>query len=253
MRRLEGRIALVTGAGAGIGEAICYRFAEEGAVLVGLDRNGPALEQVAAGVRERGGTLHPVPADVTREADCRRAVQEVRQRHGKLHALCNVAGIVEVGTLLDASEESWQRSHEINLRGMWYMSRFAVPLLIASGGGSVINIASVAGPFAVKERGVYSVTKAGVIGLTKSLAIDFIGQGLRANAICPGTVESPSWHQRVQQAPNPEQALKEFIARQPMGRVGQPGEVAALAAYLAADESAYMTGQAIALDGGMTL
>jgi 2-keto-3-deoxy-L-fuconate dehydrogenase len=204
-------------------------------------------------VAERGGTLLALAGDVSREADCRRVVEAVRARHGALHALCNVAGVVDLGTLVQASEQSWQRSHDINVKGMWHLCRLAVPLMIESGGGSVINVASVAGPFAVKERGVYSVTKAGVIGLTKSLAIDFIGQGIRANAICPGTVETPSWHARVNQAPDPAQALRDFIARQPMGRVGQPQEIAALAAYLAADESAYMTGQAIAIDGGMTM
>ncbi|NIP74356.1 MAG: SDR family oxidoreductase, partial [Gammaproteobacteria bacterium] len=123
--------------------------------------------------------------------------------HGALHALCNVAGIVAGGTLVAADEDSWQRSHDINVRGVWYLCRLAVPLLVSSGGGSIVNIASVAGPFAVKERGVYSVTKAAVIGLTKSLAIDFVGDGVRANAICPGTVETPSWHERVNEAPDP--------------------------------------------------
>jgi 2-keto-3-deoxy-L-fuconate dehydrogenase len=253
MRRLEGKIALVTGAGAGIGEHICYRFAEEGAAVAGMDLQAEALERVAAGVAERGGTLLALAGDVSREADCRRVVEAVRARHGALHVLCNVAGVVDLGTLVQASEQSWQRAHDVNVKGMWHLCRLAVPLMIESGGGSVINVASVAGPFAVKERGVYSVTKAGVIGLTKSLAIDFIGQGIRANAICPGTVETPSWHARVNQAPDPEQALQDFIARQPMGRVGQPQEIAALAAYLAADESAYLTGQAIAIDGGMTM
>lgn len=253
MQRLQDKIALVTGAGAGIGEHICYRFTEEGATVVALDLNAESLERVAAGVAQRGGTLHTLTADVSREADCRRAVDAVRERHGALHVLCNVAGVVDGGTLVQATEESWNRSHDINVRGMWYLCRAAVPLMVESGGGSVINMASVAGPFAVKDRGVYSVTKAGVIGLTKSLAMDFIGQGIRANAICPGTVETPSWHQRVAQSPDPEQALKDFIARQPMGRVGKPEEIAALAAYLAADESAYLTGQAIAIDGGMTM
>ena len=253
LRRLEGKIALVTGAGAGIGEHIGYRFAEEGATVVGLDLDAEALARVAAGVAQRGGRLHLLVADVSREENCRRALETLRESHGALHVLCNVAGIVEGGTLVEATEESWQRSHDINVKGMWYLCRLAVPLLIASGGGSIVNMASVAGPFAVRDRGVYSVSKAAVIGLTKSLAIDFIGQGLRANAICPGTVETPSWHRRVQQAPNPEQALRDFIARQPMGRVGQPQEIAALAAYLAADESAYLTGQAIAIDGGMSM
>jgi len=253
MERLQGKIALVSGAGAGIGEQICYRFSEEGAAVVGMDLDAAALERVAAGCKQRGGELLAVSGDVSKEADCRRAVEAVRKQHGALHALCNVAGVVDGGTLVAADEPTWQRAHDINVKGMWYLCRLAIPLMVESGGGSVINISSVAGPWAVKERGVYSVTKAAVIGLTKSLAIDFIGQGIRANAICPGTVETPSWHNRVNEAADPAQALKDFIARQPMGRVGQPQEVAALAAFLAADESAYMTGQAIAIDGGMTM
>ena len=199
------------------------------------------------------GSLHTLTGDVSTDADCRRAVDAVRQRHGKLNVLCNVAGIVDGGTLVEASEQSWQRSHDINVKGMWYLCRAAVPLMLDSGGGSVVNIASVAGPYAVPNRGVYSTTKAGVIGLTKSLAVDFIGKGLRVNAICPGTVDTPSLHDRINQSPDPKQALKDFIARQPMGRLGRPEEIAALAAYLAADESAYMTGQAIVIDGGMTM
>jgi 2-keto-3-deoxy-L-fuconate dehydrogenase len=257
MQRLHGKVALVTGAGAGIGEAICHRFTAEGATVVALDRSAEALARMAAGVAAGagagGGALHTITADISREADCRRAVEEARARHGALHALCNVAGIVEMGTLVDASEESWQRSHDVNVKGTWYLCRLAVPILAASGGGSIVNIASVAGLFAVRERGVYSTTKAGVVGLSKSLAMDFIGQGIRVNAICPGTVETPSLHDRINQAPDPQQALADFIARQPMGRLGRPDEIAALAAYLVSDESAYMTGQALVIDGGMTM
>ncbi len=253
MDRLNGITAVVTGAGAGIGEQICLRFAREGATVVALDRDGASAEAVVRRIGEDGGAAHAHQCDISSNADCGKALEWVKRELGGVHALCNVAGIVDSGTLLDADEESWRRTMEINLTGAYYMCRLFVPLMIASGGGSIVNIASVAGPFAVRQRGVYSVSKAGLIGLTKSLAIDFIGDGIRANAICPGTVETPSWHERVNQAADPEQALQEFIARQPMGRVGQPEEIAALAAYLAAPESAYMTGQAIAIDGGMTM
>lgn len=253
MERLQGKVALVSGAGAGIGEHICYRFAREGAAVAGMDRDGQALERVAAAMAEEGHTLLTLTGDVSRREDCNRAADETREKLGAIHVLCNVAGVVDGGSLVNADEESWQRSHGINLDGAWYLCQRVVPMMVEQGGGSIINMASVAGPFAVKERGVYSVTKAGVIGLTKSLAIDHVGDGIRVNAICPGTVETPSWHERVNQSPDPEQALKDFIARQPMGRVGQPVEIAALAAYLAADESAYVTGQAIYIDGGMTM
>ena len=253
MDRLTGKIAVVTGAGAGIGEQICLRLAREGATVVGMDRDGAAAEAVAAQVRVQGGTAHALAGDISNSRDCEQVHGWVSGQLGAVQVLCNVAGIVDMGTLVDAGDESWQRTMDINLKGTFLMCRLFVPLMIASGGGAIVNISSVAGPFAVKERGVYSVSKAGVIGLTKSLAIDFIGEGIRANAICPGTVETPSWHERVNQAPDPEQALRDFIARQPMGRVGRPEEIAALAAYLVSDEAAYMTGQAIAIDGGMTM
>ena len=261
MQRLEGKIALVSGAGAGIGEQICYRFVREGGQVVALDVNAAQAERVAQAARRladgkpaaHGFAAYSVAGDVRKPEDCRRAVDFTRQTLGIPHVLCNIAGVVEMGTLLDASEESWTRSMDINARGMWNLCRAALPLMLERRQGSIVNMASVAGPFAVKERGVYSVSKAAVIGLTKSLAMDTVGQGIRVNAICPGTVETPSWHERVKLSPNPEQALKDFIARQPMGRVGKPEEIAALAAYLASDESAYMTGQALFIDGGMTM
>jgi 2-keto-3-deoxy-L-fuconate dehydrogenase len=256
MKRLEGKIAIVSGAGAGIGEQICYRFVREGASVVALDLNASRAQQVAEAARKLANgapVAHGLGGDVRKIEDCRSAVTLCREKFGAPHVLCNIAGVVETGTLLQASESSWNVSMDVNVRGMWNLCREVLPLMVDQKRGSIINMASVAGPFAVKERGVYSVSKSAVIGLTKSLAMDHIGQGVRSNAICPGTVETPSWHDRVNQSPNPEQALKDFIARQPMGRVGTPEEIAALAAYLASDESAYMTGQALYIDGGMTM
>ncbi len=253
MTRLTDKVALITGAGAGIGEASAIRFAREGARVVAFDRDRAGAERVAESIRAAGGQAHALEGDVSRESDCARAVEWTKSECGAIHVLFNVAGVVDSGTLVDASEETLRRAFDINVMGMFFMSRLAVPIMIAQGGGSILNVGSVAGPHAVKDRGVYCVTKAAVFGLTKSLAIDFVGQGVRCNVICPGTVETPSWHARVRQADNPEEALKMFIARQPMGRVGQPEEIAALAAYLAADESSFMTGQAINIDGGMSM
>ena len=253
MQRLKGKIALITGSGAGIGENICYRFAREGATVVGMDLNGSEAERVAAAVKAEGGKACAQCGDVSNKADCVRVVEWVKTNVGSINVLCNIAGIVEAGTLVDASEESWQRSMDINVKGMYYMCQVVVPEMIQHGGGSIINMSSVAGPFAVKDRGVYMVSKAGVIGLTKSLAIDFIGNGIRANAMCPGTVETPSLVQRVNQAPDPEKAMNDFCNRHPIGRLAKAEEIAALAAYLASDESAFMTGQAIMIDGGMSM
>lgn len=253
MQRLKDKIVLVTGAGAGIGEQICLRFSREGATVVAMDRDAASASAVAGKITNDGGTAFAHAGDVSSQEDCQRVFDWLKKELATVQVLCNVAGIVDSGTLLEAEEESWDRSMDINLKGTYRMCRLFIPLMIEGGGGSVINIASVAGPFAVRLRGVYSVSKAGVIGLTKSLAIDFVKNGIRVNAICPGTVETPSWRGRVNQAPDPEKALQEFIARQPMGRVGRPEEIAALAAYLASDEAGYMTGQAIAIDGGMTM
>ncbi|HSR53772.1 MAG TPA: SDR family oxidoreductase, partial [Acidobacteriota bacterium] len=155
--------------------------------------------------------------------------------------------------LFQASERDWSRALDVNVRSMFRLCRGLVPLMLEKGGGSIINTASVAGPFGLAQRGVYSVSKAAVVGLTKSLAADLIDKGIRVNCICPGTVDTPSLRQRIAQSANPEEARAAFLARQPMGRLGQPREIAALALYLAEDASAYMTGQALVIDGGMTL
>jgi 2-keto-3-deoxy-L-fuconate dehydrogenase len=253
MARLKNKVALVTGSGAGTGESICIRFAREGATVVGMDYNEKEAERVAKAVQAEGGKAYAQFGDVSKKADCIRVVEWVKANLGSVHVLCNIAGIVEMGNLLIATEESWQRSMDINVKGMYYMCQQVVPLMIQQGGGSIINISSAVVMRAVKERFVYIVSKAGVVGLTKSLAADFLSNSIRANAICPGVVESPSWHERIKKAPDPEAALKEFISRQPMGRIAQPDEIAALAAYLASDESAFMTGQTIAIDGGATI
>ena len=238
MQRLKNKIALVTGSGAGIGENICIRFAREGATIVGMDFNLTEAERVTRAINEQGGHAYAQYGDVSKKNDCSRVVEWVKANLDKIDVLCNVAGIVEGGTLVETSEQSWERTMDINLKGMYYMCQLVVPAMILQRGGSIINISSVAGIVAVKDRAVYSISKAGVIGLTKSLAIDFIDKGIGANAICPTTVDTPSLRERVNKTPDPEKALKDFNARQPMGRIGTPEEIAALAAYLASGEAA---------------
>jgi NAD(P)-dependent dehydrogenase (short-subunit alcohol dehydrogenase family) len=253
MQRLEDKIALVTGSGAGIGESICLRFASEGACVVGMDRNQIEAERVADTINANGFRAYAQTGDVSKKTDCTRVVKWIMSTFGNIHVLCNVAGIVEGGTLLDVSDEIWRRTMDINLKGMYYLCKLVVQEMIRQDGGSIINISSVAGLIGLKNRAVYSVSKAGINALTKSVAADFIKKGIRANAICPGVIESPSWKERVNTSPDPEKALQDFIDQVPMGRVGKPEEVAALAAYLASDESAFMTGQAISIDGGKTM
>jgi 2-keto-3-deoxy-L-fuconate dehydrogenase len=218
-------------------------MAAEGARVVAADINAGALEALRA----------ESPGIETRVLDVRSkaAVASAAGEIGALDVLFNCAGFVAAGTILDCDEEQWAFSMDLNMTAMYRMCRAFLPAMIAGGGGSIINMASVAGSvLAAPNRFVYGTTKAGVIGLTKSIAADFIGKGIRANAICPGTVESPSLDQRLRDTGDYAAAKAAFIARQPIGRIGKPEEIAALVVYLASDESSYTTGVAHVIDGG---
>ncbi|MFO1175029.1 MAG: SDR family oxidoreductase [Paracoccaceae bacterium] len=241
MQRLQNKRVLVTAAGQGIGRASALMMAREGAEVIATDINAAALESLAAeGIATR-------ILNVRDKAAVEAAAAEI----GALDVLFNCAGFVAAGTILDCDEEQWAFSLDLNLTAMFRMCRAFLPAMIAGGDGSIINMASVASSvIAAPNRFVYGATKAGVIGLTKSIAADFIGKGIRANAICPGTVESPSLDQRLRDTGDYEAAKKAFVARQPIGRIGRPEEIAALVTYLASDESAYTTGVAHVIDGG---
>jgi 2-keto-3-deoxy-L-fuconate dehydrogenase len=246
MDRLKGKTAFVTAAGAGIGRAIAEALAAEGARVVATDLNQAALAALKAETRA---------LDVRSTA----AVEALAAEIGAVDILVNAAGFVHHGTILDCSEADWDFSFDLNAKAMHRTIRAFLPKMLANGGGSIVNIASVASSVkGVPNRYVYGASKAAVIGLTKAVAADFIKQGVRCNAICPGTVESPSLGQRINEAAarfdqTPEAARKAFIDRQPMGRLGKPEEIAALALYLASDESAFTTGQIHVIDGGFTL
>lgn len=241
MGRLNGKRALVTAAGQGIGRASALAMAREGAEVIATDVNAAALAELsAAGLQTR-------LLDVRNPASIAEAVAAA----GKLNVLFNCAGFVAAGTILDCDEDQWAFSLDLNMTAMYRMCRAFLPGMLAGGGGSIINMASVAGSvIAAPNRFVYGATKAGVIGMSKSIAADFITRGIRCNAICPGTVESPSLEQRLRDTGDYEAARKAFIARQPIGRIGQADEIAALVVYLASDESAYTTGVAHVIDGG---
>jgi len=244
--RLRGTTALLTAAGQGIGRATALAFAEEGAVVWATDVNQSALKTL----------VDESPQIRTRILDARDApaIQALVEEIGQIDVLFNCAGYVHHGTILDCTEEEWNLSIDLNLKSMYYSCRAVLPVMLASGHGSIINMSS--GASSVKgapNRFVYGTTKAGVIGLTKSIAIDFIRRGIRCNAICPGTVDSPSLEQRMRAQGDFAAARSEFIARQPMGRLGKPEEIAAFAVYLASDESAFTTGQIHVIDGGWTL
>jgi len=244
--RLKGKKALLTAAGQGIGAATAVAFANQGAQVFATDINEALLQKLAA----------DVPGVHTHRLDVRnsQAVESLAAELGAIDILFNCAGFVHQGTILDCSEQDWDFSFDLNVKSMYRTCRAFLPAMIAAKKGSIINMSS--GASSIKgapNRFVYGATKAAVIGLTKSLAADFIRQGIRVNAICPGTVESPSLEQRIAALGDVEKARKEFIARQPMGRLGKPEEIAALAVYLASDESSFTTGQIHIIDGGWTL
>jgi len=244
--RLNGKKALLTAAGQGIGAATVRAFANEGAEVYATDLNEQLLKKLAA----------ELPGIETRKLDVRdiQAVNALAAELGPIDILFNCAGFVHQGTILDCSEADWDFSFDLNVKSMYRTTRAFLPAMLAAKKGSIINMSS--GASSIKgapNRFVYGATKAAVIGLTKSLAADFIRQGIRVNAICPGTVESPSLEQRIAALGDAEKARKEFVARQPMGRLGKPEEIAALAVYLASDESSFTTGQIHIIDGGWTL
>lgn len=241
MGRLDGKRALVTAAGQGIGRASALAMAREGAEVLATDVNPATLaELAAAGLQTR-------LLDVRDPASIAATVEAA----GRVDVLFNCAGFVASGTILDCDEDQWAFSLDLNMTAMYRMCRAFLPGMLDGGGGSIINMASaVSSIIAAPNRFVYGATKAGVIGITKAIAADFITRGIRANAICPGTVESPSLEQRLRDTGDYAAARTAFIARQPIGRIGQPDEIASLVVYLASNESAYTTGVAHVIDGG---
>jgi 2-keto-3-deoxy-L-fuconate dehydrogenase len=243
--RLAGKVAFITAAGQGIGRGAARAFAREGAQVWATDINGAALKAIEGedGIRTR-------LLDVTDGASIERAAREV----GQIDVLFNCAGFVHHGTILDCRPEDWEFSFNLNVRSMYLVSRAFLPGMLKKGGGSIINVSSVASSVkGLPNRFVYGTTKAAVIGLTKSIAADFVRQGIRCNAICPGTVDTPSLAERINAFADPVQARKDFVARQPMGRLGTVEDITGILVFLASDESLFATGNAYSIDGGMTI
>ncbi|WP_133407184.1 SDR family oxidoreductase [Parashewanella tropica] len=237
--RLEGKVALITAAAQGIGRSTALLFAEQGAKVIATDINESLLVE------------HPnitnFKLDVT-DLDC---IQTLANEIPTPDILFNCAGVVPNGSILDCDEKQWDFAFDLNAKAMYQIIRTFLPKMLENKGGSIINMSSVASSIkGVPNRFAYSASKSAVIGLTKSVAADFITQGIRCNAICPGTVDSPSLHERLASTGDYDKALSEFIARQPMGRIGKAEEIAQLALYLASDDSAYTTGQCHVIDGG---
>jgi 2-keto-3-deoxy-L-fuconate dehydrogenase len=246
MFRLDGKTCIITAAGQGMGRAIALACAEAGADVLATSTRESSLSSLA----EANPAIRTQRLDVLDAP----AITAFAEAVAKADVLFNCAGIVHNGTILDSSEDDWSLAFDLNVRSMYRMTKALLPKMIAAGGGTVINIASVAGGLkGVPNRFVYGCTKAAVIGFTKGLAIDFISQGIRCNAICPGTIDTPSLTERMQAQPDPAKARADFVSRQSMGRLGRPEEIAALAVYLASDAAAFTTGAVHVIDGGLTL
>ncbi|KVT39525.1 SDR family oxidoreductase [Burkholderia multivorans] len=250
--RLQGKRALVTAAGQGIGRATALRFAREGADVLATDIDEAALARLAADADAAGTRLTTRRLDVTDAT----AITALAAAEPAFDVLFNCAGYVHHGSILDCDDAAWTFSWQLNVTSMYRLARALLPAMIAAGGASIVNMASAASSVkGVPNRFVYGTTKAAVIGLTKSIAADFVEQRIRCNAICPGTIESPSLEQRIAEQARARQVpvdtvRQAFVARQPMGRIGSPDEVAALALYLASDESSFTTGAIHLIDGG---
>jgi 2-keto-3-deoxy-L-fuconate dehydrogenase len=243
--RLAGRVAFITAAGQGMGRAVALAFAREGAKVWATDLNAKPLDELEGkdGIRTR-------VLDVTNEG----AIQEAAKWAGDVDILFNCAGIVQHGSILDASAKDWDLGFGVNVRSMFLVTKAFLPGMLKKGRGSIINMSSVASSIrGLPNRFVYGASKAAVVGLTKSIASDFVGKGIRCNAVAPGTIDTPSLQGRINAFADPAQARKDFTARQPMGRLGTVDDMTGIFVYLASDESLFATGNTFSIDGGMTI
>jgi 2-keto-3-deoxy-L-fuconate dehydrogenase len=254
--RLDKKIAFVTGAGSGIGEHIARLFAQQGAHVVLADIREDAAQRVAGEIQEAGGSASVQQLDVAEESEVKAAISRVAASEGRLDILVNNAGISHVGTILETSLEDWERVMRVNARGVFLCAREGVRQMLAQspGGGVIINMSSVAATIGIDRRLPYCSSKGAVLALTRSIAIDFATQGIRCNAICPGTVQTPfvDGYLASNFAGHEDEVRQQLHARQPIGRMGRPDEIANAALYLASDEAAFVTGSALVIDGGWT-
>ena len=244
--RLKDKVALVTAAGQGIGKATAIAFHKEGAKVIATDINDKTLNDLNKDYPE----IQIKNLDSTNKD----TIKDYISTLSKIDILFNAVGFVHHGTILDCDEKDWDFSSNVNVKSMYFMCKAILPMMIKQNGGSIINVSSCASSLkGFPNRFVYGTTKGAVIGLTKAIAADFVKQNIRCNSIAPGTVFSPSWQDRVNQSPDPVQAKKDFIARQPMGRLGTAEEIAAVAVYLASDDATFTTGTTISVDGGISI
>ena len=244
--KLKGKVALVTAAGQGIGKATAIAFHNEGAKVIATDINDKTLNDL--------NKEYPNIEIKNLDSTNKEAIKDYISAVSKVDILFNAVGFVHHGTILECDEKDWDFSSNVNVKSMYFMCKAIIPIMVKQNGGSIINVSSCASSLkGFPNRFVYGTTKGAVIGLTKAIAADFVKQNIRCNSIAPGTVFSPSWQDRVNQSPDPVQAKKDFIARQPMGRLGTAEEIAAVAVYLASDDATFTTGTTISVDGGISI
>ena len=244
--KLKDKVALVTAAGQGIGKATAIAFHNEGAKVIATDINDKTLNELSK--------EYPKIEVKNLDSTNKHAIKDYISTKSKIDILFNAVGFVHHGTILECEEKDWDFSSNVNVKSMYFMCKAILPMMVKQNGGSIINVSSCASSLkGFPNRFVYGTTKGAVIGLTKAIAADFVKQNIRCNSIAPGTVFSPSWQDRVNQSPDPIQAKKDFIARQPMGRLGTAEEIAAVAVYLASDDATFTTGTTISVDGGISI
>jgi 2-keto-3-deoxy-L-fuconate dehydrogenase len=251
--QVRGKIAVVTGGGSGIGQATALLFAAEGATAHIIDRDGDAAEQTLGSIRERGGLAFAYAADVTDPDALESAFRSVLKRSGRIDALVNSAGIAHVGTLLSTAESDLDCVFAVNVKGTYHACRFAVPAMLEQGGGSIVNLGSIASLIGLEDRFAYTVSKGAVLALTRSIAVDYMRQGIRCNCICPARVDTPFVAGFLRQNyPGREAEMFQRLSEyQPIGRMARPEEVANMALYLSSDTASFITGQAWPIDGGV--
>jgi NAD(P)-dependent dehydrogenase (short-subunit alcohol dehydrogenase family) len=249
-QRFAGKVVIVTGGGSGIGRATALAFAREGAKLGVVDRSKPKADAVAEAATTAGGRALALACDVSLATDCERAVAATEKAFGPLEILVNNAGIGTTGTVLTTDEAAFERLLAVNVKGTYLMSRAALAVMVPRRRGVIVNAGSIAGVRAVAERAAYVTTKFAVVGLTKAMALDHVKDGIRVNAVCPGTTQTPWIDERLAEAKDREAAMAALVARQPMGRLGTAEEMAAAYLFLASDESSFTTGTTLVVDGG---
>lgn len=250
--KLAGKIAVITGAGSGIGRAIALLFAQEGATIVAADLNGDTAEETIALVRDVSGRDGlALTTDVSDPASVKQMVDQAIARFDRIDVLCNNAGIGSTKDVIDTEPDEWDQVFAVNVRGVYLGCKYTLPHMLAQGGGVIVNTASVAGLVGLPKRAAYCASKGAVVTLTKQIAVEYVEQGIRCNCVCPGTVDSPWVGRLLAEAPDPLAERRALEARQPMGRLGTPEEVAKAALYLASDDAEFITGTALVIDGGL--